>query len=149
MPISLAAAALVADEKEDGNAAQGPSDNHGFGIEKKGLNGFCQNQSDNHCRKETQQQIAYQTESCRVFAADALPHLAHSEEIQIQHSQDSAYLDADRVSIQCLGLLQPQQILGDDKVTGGADGQILGEAFNKAKDNGLQDGHCACSCTLF
>ena len=39
--------------------------------------------------------------------------------------------------------------LGDDEVAGGADGKILGEAFNKAKDNGLQDGHCACTCTLF
>ena len=76
-----------------------------------------------------------------MVAACAQCQNLYAAEIEANDCQDGPELDADCKGIGGIGFSDSEEPLGDENMSGGADGKIFGEAFDCSEDDGLPPVH--------
>jgi hypothetical protein len=123
---------------EDDEGADDEGRRHRHRVEQRGLDRLAEDQAEHGQRQEGDADVEHEAPRRRV-AAQARQHAGRSGAVFPADGQHGGGLDHDQEQLAAL-VVELEQVAGEDQVAGGGDGQELGEAFDQAEDQRLEQG---------
>ena len=91
--------------------------------------------------EEGDEDVPQEEEAGGVFAEEAEEEAAAALKVEAEDGEDGADLDDDGEGFGAVGGGDAEDFLGEEDVAGGADGEVFGEAFDEADEDGLPPVH--------